>query len=84
MIDAKNVEELVSRKTELLAETNVYIAIGDFISSNMDRCKNERNYSEWQAWIDALNDVNMKLKKINDEMEDIAEQLDRMVKKIEV
>ena len=84
MIDAKNVEELVSRKTELLAETNVYIAIGDFISSNMDRCKNERNYSEWQAWIDALNDINMKLKKINDEMEDIAEQLDRMVKKIEV
>ena len=84
MIDAKNVEELVSRKTELLAETNVYIAIGDFISSNMDRCKNERNYYEWQAWIDALNDVNMKLKKINDEMEDIAEQLDRMVKKIEV
>ena len=84
MIDAKNVEELVSRKTELLAETNVYIAIGDFISSNTDRCKNERNYSEWQAWIDALNDVNMKLKKINDEMEDIAEQLDRMVKKIEV
>ena len=84
MIDAKNVEKLVSRKTELLAETNVYIAIGDFISSNMDRCKNERNYSEWQAWIDALNDVNMKLKKINDEMEDIAEQLDRMVKKIEV
>ena len=84
MIDAKNVEELVSRKTELLAETNVYIAIGDFISSNMDRCKNERKYSEWQAWIDALNDVNMKLKKINDEMEDIAEQLDKMVKKIEV
>ena len=84
MIDAKKVEELISRKTELLAETEVYIAIGDFISSNMDRCKNERNYSEWQAWIDALNDVNMKLKKINDEMEDIAEQLDRMVKKIEV
>ena len=84
MIDAKKVEELISRKTELLAETEVYIAIGDFISSNMDRCKNERNYSEWQAWIDALNDINMKLKKINDEMEDIAEQLDRMVKKIEV
>ena len=46
MIDAKKVEELISRKTELLAETEVYITIGDFISSNMDRCKNEQNYSQ--------------------------------------
>ena len=46
MIDTKKIEELISRKTELLAETAVYIAIGDFISSNMDRCKNERKYSE--------------------------------------
>ena len=36
MIDAKKVEELKSRKTELLAETKIYIVIGDFISSNMD------------------------------------------------
>ena len=75
MIDAKNVEELVSRKTELLAETNVYIAIGDFISSNMDRCKNERNYSEWQAWIDALNDVTAKLKNLDADLADILKQL---------
>ena len=46
MIDTKKIEELISRKTELVAETGVYIAIGDFISSNMDRCKNERKYSE--------------------------------------
>ena len=75
MIDAKNIEELVSRKTELLAETNVYIAIGDFISSNMDRCKNERNYSEWQAWIDALNDVTAKLKVLDENLKDILTQL---------
>ena len=75
MIDAKNVEELVSRKTELLAETNVYIAIGDFISSNMDRCKNERNYYEWQAWINALNDVTAKLKNLDSELGDILKQL---------
>ena len=78
MIDAKNVEELVSRKTELLAETNVYIAIGDFISSNMDRCKNERNYSEWQAWIDALNDVTAKLKVLDVDLADILKQLKEM------
>ena len=78
MIDAKNVEELVSRKTELLAETNVYIAIGDFISSNMDRCKNERNYSEWQAWIDALNDVTAKLKVLDADLADILKQLKEM------
>ena len=75
MIDAKNVEELVSRKTELLAETNVYIAIGDFISSNMDRCRNERKYFEWQAWIDALNDVTAKLKNLDEKHKDVLKQL---------
>ena len=78
MIDAKKVEELISRKTELLAETEVYIAIGDFISSNMDRCKNERNYSEWKAWIDALNDVTAKLKNFDSELGDILKQLEEM------
>ena len=78
MIDAKKVEELISRKTELLAETEVYIAIGDFISSNMERCKNERNYSEWQAWIDALNDVTAKLKNFDSELGDILKQLEEM------
>ena len=75
MIDAKKIEELISRKTELVAETGVYIAIGDFISSNMDRCKNERKYSEWQAWIDALNDVTAKLKNLDSELGDILKQL---------
>ena len=78
MIDAKKIEELISRKTELLAETDVYIAIGDFISSNMDRCKNERNYSEWQAWIDALNEVTAKLKNLDSELADILKQLKEM------
>ena len=78
MIDAKKVEELISRKTELLAETEVYIAIGDFISSNMDRCKNERKYSEWQAWIDALNEVTAKLKNLDGELADILKQLEQM------
>ena len=75
MIDAKKVEELISRKTELFAETEVYITIGDFISSNMDRCKNERNYSEWQAWIYALNDVTAKLKVLDENLKDILTQL---------
>ena len=78
MIDAKKVEELISKKTELLAETEVYITIGDFISSNMDRCKNERNYSEWQAWIDALNEVTAKLKNLDSELADILKQLKEM------
>ena len=78
MIDAKKIEELISRKTELLAETGVYIAIGDFISSNMDRCKSERKYSEWQAWIDALNDVTAKLKVLDENLKDILTQLDEI------
>lgn len=75
MIDTKKVEELMSRKTELFAEADVYIAIGEFIRSNMDRCQNERNYSEWQAWIDALNEVTAKLKVINKELESVRMQL---------
>ena len=75
MIDTKKVEELMSRKTELFAEADVYIAIGDFIRSNMDRCQNERSYSEWQAWIDALNEVTAKLKVINEELESVRMQL---------
>ena len=75
MVDAKKVEELISRKTELLAETDVYISIGDFISSNIIRCKNERNYSELVAWINALNDVTAKLKNLDGELADILTQL---------
>ena len=75
MVDAKKIEELISRKTELLAETKVYIAIGDFISSNMNRCENERNYYEWQAQIDALNEVTAKLKNLDSELGDILKQL---------
>ena len=78
MVDAKKVEELISRKTELLAETEVYIAIGDFISSNINRCKNERNYFELVAWINALNDVTAKLKNLDGELEDILKQLKEM------
>ena len=75
MIDTKEIEELISRKTELVAETGVYIAIGDFISSNMDRCKNERKYSEWQAWIDALIDFTAKLNGLDENLKDILTQL---------
>ena len=78
MIDTKKFEELNSKKTELLAETEVYIAIGDFISSNMDRCKNERKYSEWKAWIDALNEVTAKLKNLDSELADMLKQLKEM------
>ena len=78
MIDAKKIEELISRKTELLAETDVYISIGDFISSNINRCKNERNYFELVAWINALNDVTPKLKNLDGELEDILKQLKEM------
>ena len=78
MIDAKKIEELISRKTELLAETDVYISIGDFISSNINRCKNERNYFELVAWINALNDITAKLKNLDGELDDILKQLKEM------
>ncbi len=84
MIDIKKYEELVSKSAEKKADSKILVTMGSFIKVNMETCRLERNYQELDAWIRALNDVNVKLKKINDEMEDIAEQLDRMVKKIEV
>ena len=78
MIDAKKVEELISKKTELIAETEVYITIGDFISSNMDRCKNEQNYSEWWAWRDALDEVTSRLSTINSNLAEVREQITEM------
>ena len=84
MIDIKKYEELVSKSAEKKADSKILVTMGSFIKVNMETCRLERNYQELDAWTHALNDVNVKLKKINDEMEDIAEQLDRMVKKIEV
>ena len=84
MIDIKKYEELVSKSAEKKADSKILVTMGSFIKVNMETCRLERNYQELDAWTRALNDVNMKLKKINDEMEGIAEQLDRMVKKIEV
>ena len=74
----KKIEELISRKTELVAETGIYIAIGDCISSNMDRCKNERNYFEWQARIDPLTDVTAKLKNLHQKHKAVLKQLKQM------
>ena len=78
MIDAKKIEELISKRTELEADAKVCNTIGDFIISNKKRCWNEQNYSEWQAWIDALNDVTAKLKDLDSELGDILKQLKEM------
>ena len=75
MIDAKKVEELISKRTELEADAKVCNTIGDFIISNKKRCWSEQNYSEWQAWIDALNDVTAKLKVLDENLKDILTQL---------
>ena len=84
MIDIKKYEELVSKSAEKKADSKILVTMGSFIKVNMETCRLERNYQELDGGSRALNDVNMKLKKIDDEMEDIAEQLDKMVKKIEV
>lgn len=84
MIDIKKYEELVSKSAEKKADSKILVTMGSFIKVNMETCKLERNYQELDAWTRALNDVTAKLKKTNDEMEVIAEQLGRMIKKIEV
>ena len=75
MIDTKMMEELQSKRTELDAEARVYSVIGEFILANVERCKRERNFSECQAWIDAMDDVNKKLEIIHSEYCNLIEQV---------
>ena len=78
MIDAKKVEELISKRTELEADAKVCDTIGDFIISNKKRCWSERNYSEWWAWRDALDEVTSRLSTINSNLAEVREQITEM------
>ena len=78
MIDAKKIEELISKRTELEADAKVCNTIGDFIISNKKRCWNEQNYSEWWAWRDALDEATSRLSTINSKLAEVREQLKEM------
>lgn len=78
MIDTKKVEELISKRTELEADAKVCNTIGDFIISNKKRCWSERNYSEWWAWHDALDEATSRLSTINSKLAEVREQLKEM------
>ena len=78
MIDAKKIEELISKRIELEADAKVCHTIGDFIIFNWCRCWSERNYSEWWAWRDALDEATSRLSVINSELAEILEQLEQM------
>ena len=78
MIDAKKGEELISKRTELEADAKVCNTIGDFIISNKKRCWSERNYSEWWAWRDALDEVTSRLSTINSNLAEVREQITEM------
>ena len=78
MIDAKKIEELISKRTELEADAKVCNTIGDFIISNKKRCWSEQNYSEWWAWRDALDEATSRLSTINSKLAEVREQLEEM------
>lgn len=75
MINVKLYEELQGKRTELDAGVRVCQTIWEFIIANADRCKSERNFSECQAWIDALDKVNTQLKILDDEYSQLVEQI---------
>ena len=78
MIDAKKIEELISKRTELEADAKICNTIGDFIISNKKRCWSEQNYSEWWAWRDALDEATSRLRMINSKLAEVREQLKEM------
>lgn len=71
MIDAKQWEETVGRMAEIDAEFEVWDAIGDFINTNADICKHERNFTKLQGWINARESVIAKMKCISSEYEEL-------------
>ena len=78
MIDAKKIEELISKRIELEADAKVCNTIGEFIISNKKRCWSERNYSEWWAWRDALDEATSRLSMVNSKLAEVREQLKEM------
>ena len=78
MIDTKKLEELISRSTEVAAEIKVCTTMGDFMTANMERCKADRNFCEWQAWIDALREIVAKMNTLAEEYHELDRQIKEM------
>ena len=78
MIDAKKVEELNSKRTDLEADAKICSTIGDFIISNKKRCWSERKYSEWRAWRDTLDEATSRLSTINSNLAEVREQINQI------
>ena len=75
MINTKLLGEIISKRTELVAEVHVCTVMADFIIANAERCKRERDHCGLAAWNNALRDVNAKLEKVDKEYDEIIERL---------
>ena len=64
-IDAKRYEELCEKRVDLDARITVHRATGHFALENAERCKRERNYVEWSAWLAVIEAETAKLKDLS-------------------
>lgn len=75
MIDINLLEKLMCERAEIKAEIKVESTIFEFAKVNSDRCKDERNFMEMQAWHDVMRTV-------CDKLLELAAKYDKVVKQI--
>ena len=73
MIDTKLWEEIQERRALAKAERDVCVLLGDFIKSHAEKCMRDRNYTELEAWGNAL-------KPVKDKLASVAAEYDELVK----
>ena len=78
MIDTKAFMEVCQKRTDLMAQIHVQQTLANVALAGMERCKQDRNFSQMQAWHDAAQIINAKLLALTEELKDVTRQMEAM------
>lgn len=75
VFNAKEIEEIISKRNELAARLEVCGELSKFILSNAGLCILERNYLKAQAWYDMAKHLASELDCIKNEIKILSDRL---------